>query len=141
MGLSHFDITAAHPKERPFKLADGDGLHLLVQPNGNKFWRFRYQFGGLEKMMSLGSYPATSLAKARVKRNEARNLPESALAVLSGRCLDRRIPNTSTLSSVVAAWHQRRNTHNAKPTGTRYECRCTCKAEKPVSSILEDSGS
>ena len=77
MALSHFEITAARPKDRPFKLADGDGLHLLVQPNGKKFWRFRYQFAGVEKMMALGSYPATSLAEARTRRDEARKLIEA----------------------------------------------------------------
>ena len=77
MALSHFDITAARPKEKPFKLADGGGLHLLIQPNGNKFWRYRYEFGGVEKMMALGSYPATTLAEARVKRDDARKLLEA----------------------------------------------------------------
>jgi DDE superfamily endonuclease len=51
------------------------------------------------------------------------NLAESELAVLSGQCLDRRIPDAATLASEVASWRQRRNTHNAKakanwPTGT-----------------------
>ena len=77
MALSHFEITAAKPKERPFKLADGDGLHLLVQPSGNKLWRFRYRFAGVEKMMALGTYPATTLAEARTKRDDARKLIEA----------------------------------------------------------------
>jgi DDE superfamily endonuclease len=42
------------------------------------------------------------------------NLAESELAVLSGQCLDRRIPDARTLASEVASWRQRRNTHNAK---------------------------
>jgi DDE superfamily endonuclease len=42
------------------------------------------------------------------------NLAESELAVLSGQCLDRRIPDATTLSSEVAAWRRHRNTHNAK---------------------------
>jgi DDE superfamily endonuclease len=42
------------------------------------------------------------------------NLAESELAVLSGQCLDRRIPDVATLRSEVAAWNSRRNTHNAK---------------------------
>jgi DDE superfamily endonuclease len=42
------------------------------------------------------------------------NLAESELAVLSGQCLDRRIPDAATLTSEVAAWRTSRNTHNAK---------------------------
>ena len=50
MTLHALTITNAPSKEKPYKLADGGGLHLLVQPNGNKFWRFRYRFHGVEKM-------------------------------------------------------------------------------------------
>jgi hypothetical protein len=42
------------------------------------------------------------------------NLAESELAVISGQCLDRRIPDTATLRTEVDAWRTRRNTHNAK---------------------------
>jgi hypothetical protein len=55
MALTPFAINAARPKDRPFKLVDGDGLHLLVQPNGNKFWHFRYQLAGTGKKMALGA--------------------------------------------------------------------------------------
>ena len=59
MALNALAIRNATPKERPYKLADSDGLHLLVNPNGSKLWRFRYQFGRKEKMLSLGSFPET----------------------------------------------------------------------------------
>ncbi len=42
------------------------------------------------------------------------NLAESALAVVSGQCLARRIPDAATLKSKVDAWRKRRNTHNAR---------------------------
>jgi hypothetical protein len=42
------------------------------------------------------------------------NLAESELAVLSGQCLDRRIPDAAKLKTEVAAWRTHRNTHNAK---------------------------
>jgi DDE superfamily endonuclease len=42
------------------------------------------------------------------------NLAESELAVLSGQCLDRRIPDAAMLKREVGAWQVRRNTHNAK---------------------------
>ena len=74
MALTLFALQNAKPKEKPHKLSDGDGLHLLVQPNGSKLWRFRYQFGGKEKMLSFGTFPEVSLAAARTKRHEARTL-------------------------------------------------------------------
>lgn len=79
MALSHFAISKAPPKNQPYKLSDGFGLHLLVQPGGSKLWRFRYRHGGRENMLALGSYPATSLADARLKRDHARKLLEAGV--------------------------------------------------------------
>jgi len=67
-------IQAAKPRVRPYKLADGRGLTLLVNPVGSKLWRFRYRYDGREKMLGLGSYPDTSAKLAREKREEARKL-------------------------------------------------------------------
>ncbi len=72
MKLSDFSIRKAKPSEKPFKLSDGGGLYVHVQPNGAKLWRLKYRFGGKEKLLSFGSYPATSLAGARRRREEAK---------------------------------------------------------------------
>lgn len=74
MRLSNFAITKSRPKDKPYKLSDGAGLILLVAPNGNKLWRFRYYFAGRENMLALGPYPIVSLADARKKRDDARRL-------------------------------------------------------------------
>lgn len=74
MRLSHFAISKARPEPKPYKLADGAGLHLLVGPNGSKLWRFRYRFAGRENMLTFGAYPIVSLADAREKRDEAHKL-------------------------------------------------------------------
>jgi hypothetical protein len=54
--LTQLAITAAKPKAKPYKLSDGAGLSLLVETGGGKLWRFRYNFGGKEKMLSFGAY-------------------------------------------------------------------------------------
>jgi hypothetical protein len=46
MGLTVFSIENAKPRDRPFKLSDGFGLHLQINPTGAKLWRFRYRFAG-----------------------------------------------------------------------------------------------
>ena len=74
MFLSALAIQNARPRQKPYKLADGDGLHLLVQPNGKKLWRLRYRFAGKENMLVLGPLAAVSLASARSKREAARKL-------------------------------------------------------------------
>lgn len=72
--LTHIGIEKAKPKDKPYKLSDGNGLHLLVQPGGSKLWRFRYRFAGKENMLALGPYREISLASAREKRDAARRL-------------------------------------------------------------------
>ena len=74
MPLTQFAITKAAPSDKPYKLADFGGLHLLVLPNGSKLWRFRYRFAGRENMLALGAYPSTALAEARTKRDDAKKL-------------------------------------------------------------------
>ena len=74
MALTSFAIQNAKPHAKPYKLADGNGLHLLVNPNGSKLWRLRYRFGGKQNMLSLGAFPEVPLASARAKRDDARKL-------------------------------------------------------------------
>ncbi|XAH21629.1 integrase arm-type DNA-binding domain-containing protein [Xylophilus sp. GW821-FHT01B05] len=55
------------------KHTDGLGLYLHVKGPG-KYWRMSYRFAGKQKTLALGVYPAVSLAKARAKRDKAREL-------------------------------------------------------------------
>jgi hypothetical protein len=52
MPLTDTALRLAKPRERAYKLADGRGLCLLIQPNGSKWWRYRYEYRGTEKMLS-----------------------------------------------------------------------------------------
>ena len=74
MSLTEMAVRNAKPKDRPFKLTDGGGLHLVVQPAGGKLWRMKYRFAGREKLLSFGPYPTTTLAEARRKRDDAKKL-------------------------------------------------------------------
>ena len=38
MPLSPLQVKNAKPAEKPYKLSDGDGLYLLVQPTGGRLW-------------------------------------------------------------------------------------------------------
>ncbi|CAB5521568.1 integrase [Stutzerimonas stutzeri] len=70
--LTDSAIKAAKPKEKPYKLTDGQGLYLEIMPNGSKLWRMKYRHSDKEKRLALGAYPDLPLAKARQKRAEAR---------------------------------------------------------------------
>ncbi|HFQ8227558.1 TPA: tyrosine-type recombinase/integrase [Citrobacter freundii] len=74
MALTDIKVRAAKPTDKQYKLTDGNGMHLLVHPNGSKYWRLQYRFSGKQKMLALGVYPDVSLADARARRDEARKL-------------------------------------------------------------------
>ncbi|MFA5216657.1 tyrosine-type recombinase/integrase [Sulfuricurvum sp.] len=68
--LTDTEIKKAKPTDKDYKLFDGGGLFMLVKTNGGKLWRLKYNFEGKEKLLSLGTYPTTSLLEARAKRDE-----------------------------------------------------------------------
>ena len=74
MSLTDTAVRNAKSGEKPLKLFDEKGLFLLVAPGGGKWWRFKYRFGGKEKLLSLGIYPEVSIKEARERRDGARKL-------------------------------------------------------------------
>ena len=74
MKLKDIQIKNAKPKEKQYKLSDGEGLYLLCRTNGNKLWQLKYRYAGKEKTLSIGEYPMVSLSEAREKKIEAKKL-------------------------------------------------------------------
>jgi integrase len=74
VALTDTAIRNVKSRNKPRKLFDERGLYLLVTPDGGKWWRFKYRFGGKEKLLSLGVYPDVGLKQAREKRDEGRKL-------------------------------------------------------------------
>jgi len=74
--LTNTEVKQAKSKEKVYTLSDGGGLQLRVKPNGTKLWLFDYKRPYTKKRTSLsfGAYPSISLAEARIKRGEAREL-------------------------------------------------------------------
>ncbi|TCW52230.1 integrase [Phytobacter diazotrophicus] len=109
--LTNNEILKAKPREKDFTLHDGDGLFLLVKTSGKKLWRFRYQRpgSGSRTNLSLGSYPALTLAAARQIRDQhlttlAQGIdPQQQLEQASEQ---RPIELDSIFSTVAANWFQ-----------------------------------
>lgn len=70
--LTDSAIKVAKPRERAYKLSDGQGMYLEVMPTGSKLWRMKYRFEGKESRISFGAYPVVTLQQARQRRAEAR---------------------------------------------------------------------
>ena len=45
----------AKPKTKPYKIADGEGLFLLVTPSGSKYWRLKYFFNSLGSIVVVAA--------------------------------------------------------------------------------------
>jgi integrase len=65
-------LRKAKPQDKPYKIAAGNGLYLLVNPIGSKLWRWKYRVAGKEKLLALGAYPTISLQDARQRCEDAR---------------------------------------------------------------------
>lgn len=74
MPLTDTRIRTARPKAKPYKMVDGAGLFLAVQPNGSKLWRRRLRVNGKETMLALGRYPKVGLEQARQAARDAIDL-------------------------------------------------------------------
>src|SRR5215813_10611984 len=87
--LNDTRVRNAKRADRPIKLSDSGGLHLLIQPNGSKLWRLAYRFGGKQKTLAIGVYPTVTLKHARDKRDEAKRLLADSIDPAMQRRLDR----------------------------------------------------
>lgn len=72
MPLTDIAVRQAKATEKPFKLSDGGGLHLLVTPTGGKLWRLAYRFDGKQRQLAFGGYPEVTLKDARARRDAAK---------------------------------------------------------------------
>jgi integrase len=74
MKLTDTAVRKSKPQLKPFKMTDGRGLFLSVQPNGSRYWRLAYRFEGKQKLLALGVYPDVPLVLARERCDAARKL-------------------------------------------------------------------
>ncbi|WP_136418253.1 Arm DNA-binding domain-containing protein [Herbaspirillum sp. ST 5-3] len=72
--LTDANVQAAVPRDNPFKIGDGGGLYLYVQPSGSRSWYMSYRRLGKQRRLVLGAYPGVSLAMARTARDRIRRL-------------------------------------------------------------------
>lgn len=106
MALNDVQIRAAKPTDKQYKLTDGEGMYLLVHSNGSKYWRLNYRFGGKQKTLALGVYPATPLAAAREKRAQAKQMLASNIDPGEQKKQEQFEQNNGdSFEEVARAWH------------------------------------
>lgn len=131
--LTDRQVRNAKPGEKPYKLPDERGLHLLVTPAGHRSWRWRYQKDGRERLVVLGSYPEMSLREAREARDDRRQ------DLRNGKPAPP--PTGPTFAEVAREWHRvnapRWKPHHAADVLARLETHIFPKlGETPIAEVM-----
>jgi integrase len=106
--LTDLQCRKAKAADKPLKLPDGGGLHLYVTPAGGKYWRYRYEIAGKEKTLSIGPYPAFSIADARTARDSAKTAQREGRDPSVAKKIQRAKVagnDSATFESVAREWY------------------------------------
>jgi integrase len=104
--LTDTNIRKAKPRVKAFKLFDGGGLYLEINPAGGKWWRWKYRHGGKEKRLSFGVYPDVSLKAAREKRDATRRQLAAGIDPGHARRAERVAQaGAESFEAIAREWH------------------------------------
>lgn len=109
--LTDTAIKKAKPGDKPRRLFDGGGLHVLINPDGSKYWRLKYLLHGIEKRISLGVYPKVSLAVARdLAAKERRKLMDGIDPATERKAYKKTKQDeiANTFETVALEWYKRK---------------------------------
>jgi integrase len=124
--LNDKQISNAKPGEADRKMTDGGGMYLLIKASGSKLWRMNYTFAGKPRTLALGVYPAVTLAAARARRDEARELlakvpPVDPMAAKRALELEHATKHANTFKAVAREWLERTDNQRKAITTTKIE--------------------
>ena len=109
MPLNDRQIKHSKPKDKPYKLTDGNGLYLHITPAGGKLWRLKYRIDGKEKTLSIGKYPHLSLVEAREAAENARKMKAQGIDPSQAKQqakAERQAALLNTFEHIARDWHQ-----------------------------------
>jgi integrase len=119
--LSDAKVRNAKARAKQFKISDGDGLFLLVMPNGSKYWRLKYFFNGKEKLLALGVYPYVTLSDARDRRTQAKKALAAGVDPGAAKQETKRLEELRAGNSfevIAREWYDKRK-HEWKPSSAK----------------------
>jgi hypothetical protein len=120
-GLTDTKVKALKPESKAYKVSDGAGLYLLVNPTGSKLWRLKYRIHGAEKVLSIGAYPDISIKMAREQRDEARRVIAQGgdpMADRKAAKVAERIALNNSFESIARTWWAAWSAHRAERHAT-----------------------
>ena len=100
--LTAAEVRAAAPKEKMYRLRDGEGLFLQVESTGRRWWAFRYNLAGKQKSLSCGVFPTVTLGKARDDAETMRK--QLAEGIDPAEARKTKVEKVETLADVAQEW-------------------------------------
>jgi integrase len=111
--LTDAAVRNAKPKDKPYKLPDGGGMYLLVNPNGAKLWRYKFRLNAVEGLDALGAYPEVNLSAAREAHRVSRGQVDAGLhpvhhrkAERERRERERQAADEGEFVTVMTSWRE-----------------------------------
>jgi integrase len=109
MPLTDAAVRAAKPREKAYKMADGQGMYLHVAPNGAKYWRLKYRVDGKERVHAIGVYPTVSLLAARKERDAIKDQIRAGLDPSHEKRrvkIEAGVRRTNSFEAIAREWHE-----------------------------------
>lgn len=114
MSLSDVKIRNSKVRDKAYKLYDGNGLFILVHPNGSRYWRLKYKFAGKEKNIALGVYPTMKATEVRELAEEARGLVKKGIDPVTNKREEKANNIARTLDTFQVVFTEWLNKNSSK---------------------------
>ena len=99
--LTDVALKNLKPKDKPYKVADRDGMYVLVTPTGVLSFRIDYRLNGRRETVNLGRYGPSGLSLARARE----------------KCIDARRSINEGVSPAIEKQRDKRRLKEAKSFG------------------------
>ena len=125
MSLTDSQIKRLKPSDtctpsRPDKYSDGNNLRLWVRSTGSKVWVCDYKYADKRQSLTIGKYPAMSLADARQRNQQIKDLIAQGINPKQDKKrLQADTDGTKTFDALAQRWHKDRKPHIAPTTHSR----------------------
>lgn len=117
MPLTDLKIQSIKPADQAQKIADGEGMYLYVSPQGTKTWRIDYSFAGKRFTYTLGKYPQLTLAMARIKRSEVKQMLQNGINPSAEKKAQKvlvRAQTEDTFKAIANDWYNSKSAHRSE---------------------------
>jgi len=104
--LTDVKLRSLKAGPKVYRVADAAGLCIEVKPSGSKLWRYRFRIHGKPSMVSLGEWPAVSLAEARQRLQTVRRQVSDGVDPAAHRQVTKANAATAAANTFLAVFEE-----------------------------------